>query len=112
MCLQGRSKDLVSATDAGSVFLIVGFGVAVGVEFGSGRQQGPTVPDCVFLLLVRDDLDVESARLGAGFLLGAGDAVVDERLDVALQSASKVCKHRAAAGQDDVAVEAASDVDG
>jgi len=65
------------------------------------------------LALVRDDLDLQTPALGtAAAQLALADALVYQLLDVALQAATKVFVQRAAAGQDDVLVQAAAHVDG
>ena len=65
------------------------------------------------LSLVGDDLNLEPTALGTTTPdLASADARIHEVLDVPLQPAAEVLVESAAAGQDDVLVEAAPDVDG
>jgi len=76
-------------------------------------KQAATKPWTMTLALVRDDLDLQTPALGtAAAQLALADALVYQLLDVALQAATKVFVQRAAAGQDDVLVQAAAHVDG
>ena len=60
-----------------------------------------------------DDIDLDSARLhqAATSLLASGNSSIHDSLDVSLQPLSKVLEHGGSTGQDDVLVQASSDID-
>jgi hypothetical protein len=58
-----RAKDGEPADEGGTVLLVGGAVVAVRVELGRRGEEGTTEPDGVALLLVRDDVDVDTGGL-------------------------------------------------
>lgn len=88
--------------------------MAIAPKLGGLPQQAATKPGPMFLPLMRNNLDVQAAALGArpAACLGRPDPRVDQMPDVALQAAAEILVEGGAAGQDDILVEAAADVDG
>lgn len=107
------------------ILLVFGLGVAVRMEFGQRGHHGTSIPDGVSLLRVRDYVDLDTARLlenarnrqqvsptqgdsrthlhvATRGRLGAGDARVDNVLEVALEPLREVTEHGRPSGQHDV----------
>ena len=106
-------KERKSPHNARSDLIILRLGVAVAPELGRLAQQTASEPRPVPLPLVRDHLDLQASAPGAAAsCLRGADARVDEVSDVALEAAAEVFVERRAAGEDDVLVQASTDVDG
>lgn len=58
-----RAKDGEPPDQARSDLIVIGLGVAVAVELGRRGEERSSEPDGVALLLVRDDVDVDSGGL-------------------------------------------------
>lgn len=108
------SKDAKLPHNRRSMLLVIRLVVTVAVEIGQATQQTSTVPHCIPLHLVANDIDFQpgTAHLAACGGFARCKTLIYDGAQIFFKTLTKVLKHSGASAEDDIFVKASTDVDG
>jgi hypothetical protein len=112
--LSNSTENRVISANAGTNLIVLLLGVAHVIEVSSGGQHGSTEPNGETLHVVGDNLNLKRGRLDltARELLRAKRTLVNNTLNVTVQTATEVLEHGGSSGENDVLVETTTNVNG